>query len=403
MKDKQIEKLIELENTRQNSVIDLIASENRVSNDILIANGSILTNKYAEGYPGARYYGGCEFVDQVENLAIERLKKLFNAKFANVQSHSGSQANAAAYMALMDPGGKILGLSLQSGGHLTHGYFVSFSGKIYESKSYDVDKDTNLINYDEVEKIALEFKPNVIVCGTTSYSRIIDFKKFKQIADKCGAYLMADIAHISGLVVTNLHPSPLPYADVITSTTQKSLRGPRGGFILTNNKELAQKIDKAVFPGIQGGPLMNTIAAKAIAFNEALSNDFIIYHKQVLKNMKAMENEFNNLNIKMLTNGTDNHLLTIDVKFSYKITGKQAEDALLKVNIVVNKNTIPFDSELPSISSGIRIGGNAMTTLGFKENDFIKISNLIDETLKNISNENKLDIIKDRVRELLGK
>jgi glycine hydroxymethyltransferase len=382
MKDLEIKKYIDLEKKRQREHVELIASENYVSKDVLEATGSILTNKYAEGYPNKRYYDGCEFVDKIENLAIKRLKKLFNVKYVNVQPHSGTQANMAAFLAILKPGDKILGLSLNSGGHLTHGHKVNFSGILYQSDFYEVDNN-GLLNYEKILKKAKKFKPNLIICGYSAYSRIIDFSKFRKIADIVGSKLMADIAHIAGLVITGHHPSPIPYADIITSTTHKTLRGARGGIIMTNNKKIAEKMNKYLFPGTQGGPLMHSIAGKAIAFGEALKPEFKYYIDQVIKNAKIFSNEFISLGCKIISNGTDNHLLTIDVKTSYGLTGKEASKILQKNNITINKNTIPNDTEKPSITSGIRLGTAAMTTRGFKEKHFKKLANLIHLSLKN--------------------
>ncbi|CRX37255.1 / glyA / Pyridoxal-phosphate-dependent serine hydroxymethyltransferase /:126527 Forward [Candidatus Hepatoplasma crinochetorum] len=383
MKDRDIEKLILLEKKRQDNEIELIASENFVSKDVLKATGSILTNKYAEGYPNARYYEGCENVDKIEILAIERLKKLFNAKYANVQPHSGTQANLAAYNALLKPGAKILGLSLSSGGHLSHGFKITISGIFYKSFTYEVDKKDNYLNYEEILKIAQDVKPDLIICGYSAYPRTIDFKKFREIADKVGAYLLADIAHIAGLIAAKLHPNPLDFGvDIVTSTTHKTLRGPRGGIILTNKKEIFEKINSSVFPGSQGGPLMHVIAAKAVAFYEALDPSFIIYQKQVIKNAKVLADKLIEHNIKVITNGTDNHLLLVDVKKSFNLTGLEAEKILKKHNITVNKNTIPFDKLSPKIASGIRLGTPAMTTKGWKEQDFIKLADQIYKILQ---------------------
>ena len=382
LKDKKIEKAINDELIRQQSHIELIASENYVSSDVLKATGSILTNKYGEGYPGKRYYDGCQNIDIIETLAIERLKKLFNVKFANVQAHSGSSANAAAIAALVPKGSKILGMGLSSGGHLTHGYKINFSGYFYEAHSYDVD-DNGYLDYEEIMKIAKIIKPDLIICGASAYSRIIDFKKFKEIADSVGSKLMADIAHIAGAVATKLHPTPFGFADVVTSTTHKTLRGARGGIIMTNNPELAKKIDSWIFPGYQGGPLFHVIAGKAIAFNEALDKSFAIYQKQILSNSIAFANEFKRLGATIVSGGTDNHLFTIDVKSSYKITGKEASDILQDINITVNKNTIPKETESPQVSSGIRLGTPAMTTRGLKEKDFRLLANIIHDMLSN--------------------
>ena len=380
-KDKKVFDLITKEEQRQKHYVELIASENFVSNQILEATGSVLTNKYAEGYPNARYYGGCEIIDQVAELARERLKKIFNVNYVNVQPHSGSQTNAAAYMALLKPGDKILGMSICSGGHLTHGYFVSFSGIIYEAHNYDVDKETQTLNYEEILEIAKKVKPKLIICGASAYSKEIDFKKFKKIADEVGAYLLADIAHIAGLVVAGLHQSPIKHCDVITSTTHKTLRGPRGGIIMTNGSELAKKIDKAIFPGSQGGPLMHVIAAKAICFAEASTTKFINYQKEVIKNAKALASFFLKKRIEVISGGTDNHLLMLNVKKGFNLTGLEAENLLFEANIVVNKNTIPFDPEKPTITSGIRIGTPAMTTKGFKQKDFLAIAQIIFDVL----------------------
>lgn len=387
--DIEVYKLIKKEEKRQKDNIELIASENFVSEAVLQAQGSILTNKYAEGYPGKRYYGGCEYVDQIETIAIERLKKLFNVNYANVQPHSGSQANMAAIRSVCNHNDVILGMSLDAGGHLTHGYKLSFSGTDYIAYSYGVNSETGLIDYDEVLRIAREVKPKLIICGASAYPRAISFKKFKEIADDVGAYLLADVAHIAGLIVTGYHESPVGYADIITSTTHKTLRGPRGGIILTNNEELAKKINKTLFPGCQGGPLEHVIAAKAVAFKEDLSEDFKNYIHQVVLNCKAFAEEFKKLGYKLITNETDNHLLLIDVKTSLNMTGKQAEDKLALVNITCNKNSIPNDTEKPMQSSGIRLGTAAMTSKGFKEEDFVLLAQIMDKVLK-CQNKNDL-------------
>ena len=387
--DIEVYKLIKKEEKRQKDNIELIASENFVSEAVLQAQGSILTNKYAEGYPGKRYYGGCEYVDQIETIAIERLKKLFNVNYANVQPHSGSQANMAAIRSVCNHNDVILGMSLDAGGHLTHGYKLSFSGTDYIAYSYGVNSETGLIDYDEVLRIAREVKPKLIICGASAYPRAISFKKFKEIADDVGAYLLADVAHIAGLIVTGYHESPVGYADIITSTTHKTLRGPRGGIILTNNEELAKKINKTLFPGCQGGPLEHVIAAKAVAFKEDLSEDFKKYIHQVVLNCKAFAEEFKKLGYKLITNGTDNHLLLIDIKTSLNMTGKQAEDKLALVNITCNKNSIPNDTEKPMQSSGIRLGTAAMTSKGFKEEDFVLLAQIMDKVLK-CQNKNDL-------------
>lgn len=399
--DPQLFEAITLEDKRQAEHIELIASENFVSRAVLEAQGSILTNKYAEGYPNKRYYGGCEFVDMVETLAQDRLKKLFDAKFVNVQPHSGSQANAAVYQALLQPGDRVLGMDLNAGGHLTHGYKLSFSGHYYEAYAYGVSQKDERINYKKVLEIALEVKPKMIIAGASAYPRIIDFKKFREIADTVGAYLFVDMAHIAGLVAAGLHPSPMPYADVVTSTTHKTLRGPRGGIILTNDAALAKKIDRAVFPGQQGGPLMHVIAAKAVAFKEALEPSFKTYQEQVMKNAKALADTFKSLGYKLISDGTDNHLILIDVKEKLGITGKDAEDALYKAHITINKNQLPFDTEKPMLTSGIRLGTPAMTTKGFKENEFKQVAYMIDKVLSNIHDDKVINEVKEDVLKLM--
>ncbi len=401
--DPMIDEIISKEKNRQEQHIELIASENFVSDAVLQAQGSILTNKYAEGYPKKRYYGGCEFVDEIETLAIERLKKLFNAGFANVQPHSGSQANMAVYQALLKPGDMILGMSLAEGGHLTHGFKLNFSGRFYQTAFYGVSEETEMIDYDQVLEIAKEVKPQLIIAGASAYSRIIDFKRFREIADEVGAYLHVDMAHIAGLVAAGVHPSPLPYAHVVTSTTHKTLRGPRGGIILTNDEEVAKKVDKAVFPGIQGGPLMHVIAAKAVSFYEALTEDFVTYQKQVVKNAKMLADEMQKRGFRVISGGTDNHLMLIDVKGRYGITGLDAENLLHKVNITCNKNGVPFDKEKPAYASGIRLGTPAVTTRGFKEDEMCLVAELIDETFANRDNEEKILEIKEKVTELTRK
>ncbi|VEU83002.1 serine hydroxymethyltransferase [Acholeplasma hippikon] len=398
--DPKLYKSLIKESVRQDEHIELIASENFVSKAVLEAQGSILTNKYAEGYPGNRYYGGCEFVDEIERLAIERLKQLFNAKYVNVQPHSGSQANASVYHALVNPGDTVLGMSLDAGGHLTHGYKLSFSGRFYKAYAYGVSKTDECIDYEEVLRIAKEVNPKMIIAGASAYARTIDFKRFREIADEVGAYLFVDMAHIAGLVAAGVHPSPLPYAHVVTSTTHKTLRGPRGGIILTNDEEVAKKINKAVFPGEQGGPLMHVIAAKAVAFKEALDPSFVEYQKQVVKNAKVMADTFKALGYRVVSGTTDNHLVLIDVKSKLGITGKLAEETLYKVNITINKNAIPFDQEKPAHTSGIRLGSPAMTTKGFKEKEFKLISEWIHEALTHTSNEEVLQDIRRRVIEL---
>ena len=398
--DKRIREILDKEKNRQRDNIELIASENYVSNDILELQGSIFTNKYAEGYPGKRYYGGCENVDDIENLAIEYVCKLFNVKYANVQPHSGSQANMAVYRALLNHSDKIMGLNLSHGGHLTHGHKLNFSGIDYEVVSYNVDNDSEVIDYDKVREIALKEKPKMIIAGASAYSREINFKKFKDIALEVGAYLMVDMAHIAGLVATGLHMSPIPYADIITSTTHKTLRGPRGGMILTNREDIIKKINKVVFPGVQGGPLMHVIAAKAQCFYEALQPEFKEYQLQVIKNIKTLEKVLKEEGIRLVSNGTDNHLLLLDVKNSVGITGKKAEEVLDKINITVNKNTIPNDLESPMVTSGIRIGSPAMTTRGFKEEEFAILGKIICKCLKNYDNVEVLKELKEEVLEL---
>lgn len=397
--DKEIEQAINNELLRQENHIELIASENYVSDDVLAVTGSILTNKYGEGYPGKRYYGGCENVDVVEKLAIERLKRLFGVKYANVQGHSGSSVNAAAIAALVPKGAKILGMSLSSGGHLTHGYKINFSGYFYEAYSYDVDEN-GFLDYEQILKLAQEIKPDLIICGASAYSRIVDFAKFKEIADAVGAKLMADIAHIAGLVATGLHPSPVPYCDIITSTTHKTLRGARGGIIMTNDEAVAKNVDRWIFPGYQGGPLFHVIAGKAVAFKEALSPEFKTYQEQILKNAKAFCKAFQDQGVEIVSGGTDNHLFTINVKKAFKLTGKEVEDILSKIDITVNKNTIPQETLPPQVASGIRLGTPAMTTRGFKEDDFILLAKIIIDTLKNYQDEAKLQELKTKVSEL---
>ena len=369
---------------RQTQHIELIASENMVSRAVLEAQGSVLTNKYAEGYSGKRYYGGCEFVDISENLAIERVTKLFNCKFANVQPHSGAQANGAVYLALIKPGDTILAMSLNSGGHLTHGAKPAQSGKWFNAVHYDVKPETGLIDYESVEKLALENSPKIIIAGGSAYSRIIDFKKFKEIANKVNAYLLVDMAHFSGLVAGGEYPNPLDYADVVTSTTHKVLRGPRGGIILTNNEELIKKFNSAIFPGLQGGPLMHVIAAKAVCFKEALDPSFKTYTKQVIDNAKTLSETLVKNNFKIFSGGTDTHLMLLDLR-DYKLTGKLAESSLGKANITCNKNSIPFDTESPMITSGVRLGTPASTTRGFGQKEFILIGQLISKLLKELA------------------
>ncbi|HDA7597902.1 TPA: serine hydroxymethyltransferase [Staphylococcus aureus] len=397
--DKVIAEAIEREFQRQNSNIELIASENFVSEAVMEAQGSVLTNKYAEGYPGRRYYGGCEFVDVTESIAINRAKALFGAEHVNVQPHSGSQANMAVYLVALEMGDTVLGMNLSHGGHLTHGAPVNFSGKFYNFVEYGVDKDTERINYDEVRKLALEHKPKLIVAGASAYSRTIDFKKFKEIADEVNAKLMVDMAHIAGLVAAGLHPNPVEYADFVTTTTHKTLRGPRGGMILCK-EEYKKDTDKTIFPGIQGGPLEHVIAAKAVAFGEALENNFKTYQQQVVKNAKVLAEALINEGFRIVSGGTDNHLVAVDVKGSIGLTGKEAEETLDSVGITCNKNTIPFDQEKPFVTSGIRLGTPAATTRGFDEKAFEEVAKIISLALKNSKDEEKLQQAKERVAKL---
>lgn len=378
--DPDLALALQQELVRQQNQIELIASENIVSEAVLTAQGSILTNKYAEGYPGKRYYGGCEFVDVAETLAIERVKKLFNCTYANVQPHSGAQANQAVFMALLQPGDTFLGLSLDAGGHLTHGSKVNQSGKWFNVVSYGLNPETHLINYDEVAKLAEQHKPKLIITGGSAYPRTIDFEKFRSIANSVGAYLMVDMAHFAGLVAGGAYPSPLPYADVVTSTTHKTLRGPRGGIILSNNQELEKKINSAVFPGLQGGPLMHIIAAKAIAFAEALKPEFKVYAKQVIKNAKVLGEVLMSHDLNLISGGTDSHLILVDLR-KKNVTGKNTETALEHVNITTNKNSIPNDPTPPTVTSGIRLGSPAATTRGFKEKEFTQIGHWIAEVI----------------------
>ena len=398
--DPEVRSIIQNENQRQEDHIELIASENYTSQAVMEAQGSRLTNKYAEGYPGKRYYGGCEYVDAIESLAIERLKRLFQADYANVQPHSGSQANAAVCLALLNPGDKILGMDLAAGGHLTHGSKVNFSGKLYESHHYGVDPETGLIDYEQVRSLARKCQPRLIIAGFSAYSRIIDWSIFRYIADEIGAYLMIDMAHISGLVAAGLYPNPLPYADVVTSTTHKTLRGPRGGFILARGaSNLEKKLKSAVFPGNQGGPLMHVIAAKAVAFHEAFQNNFKIYQQQVLDNAQAMTQQLSTRGIKLVSGGTDNHLFLINL-IQKNYSGKAAETALAKANITVNFNAVPNDPRAPFVSSGLRIGTPAMTTRGFKETESRQISDWIADILENLDCNTTIDAIRTAVSEL---
>ena len=376
--DKLIRKSVLNELRRQRNNIELIASENFVSKDILKLQGSVLTNKYAEGYSGKRYYGGCKYIDEVETLAIKYACELFDCKYANVQPHSGSSANMAVYKALLNVGDKVMGMNLSHGGHLTHGHPINFSGLDYNIVSYDVDLKTEMLDYDEIEALALKEKPKMIIAGASAYSRFIDFKRFRSIADKCGAYLMVDMAHIAGLVAAGLHETPIPYADVVTTTTHKTLRGPRGGMILTNNEEIIKKINKTIFPGIQGGPLMHVIAAKAECFYEALQPEFKEYINSVVKNAKVLSDTLKSEGFRIVSGGTDNHLMLVDVK-SIGLTGKEAEKILDAINITCNKNTIPNETESPMVTSGIRLGTPAMTTRGFNESDFKEVALIINE------------------------
>lgn len=396
--DKEVYDAIEKEKTRQKNTIELIASENFVSRAIMEAMGSPLTNKYAEGYPGRRYYGGCECVDIVENLAIERAKKMFNAEHANVQPHSGAQANTAVYFAALNIGDTVMGMDLSHGGHLTHGSPVNFSGKYYNFVPYGVDKETNFIDYDNVMELAQKHKPKMIIAGASAYPRIINFKRFKEIADSIGAYLMVDMAHIAGLVAAGLHPNPVLYADFTTSTTHKTLRGPRGGLILCK-KEYARNIDKAIFPGTQGGPLMHVIAAKAVCFEEAMMPEFSNYQEQVVSNAKSLAESLKQKGFNLISNGTDNHLILIDLR-NKGLTGKEAESILDKVGITVNKNTIPYDPETPLVTSGIRVGTPAVTSRGMKEQEMEEIAELINQALEKREDKISVELIKKKIKAL---
>ena len=397
--DPEMRELIEKETARQNNKIELIASENFVSKAVMAAMGSTLTNKYAEGYPGKRYYGGCEVVDEIEDLARERAKELFDAEHANVQPNSGSQANQAVFFAVLKPGDTVMGMDLSHGGHLTHGSPVNMSGKHYNIVSYGVDKVTEMIDYDEVRRIALEHQPKMIIAGASNYSRIIDFAKFREIADEVGAYLMVDMAHIAGLVAAGLHPSPVPYAHFVTTTTHKTLRGPRGGMILCS-KEFAQVIDKSIFPGIQGGPLMHVIAAKAVSFKEALQPEYKVYQAQIIKNAQALANALIEKGLRIVSGGTDNHVMSLDVR-NMNVTGKEAEHLLDEIGITCNKNTIPFDPASPFVTSGVRLGTAAVTTRGLKEADMVEIAEIIYLTFKDF--EANKEECAQRVSTLLNK
>lgn len=399
MINQEIFSIIENEKQRQENTIELIASENFVSDDVLKATGSVLTNKYAEGYPNKRYYGGCYEVDKVEMLAQDYLKELYHAEHVNVQPHSGSSANMAVYMAVLKPNDTVLGMDLKSGGHLTHGHPLSFSGILYNFVSYGVDETTHQINYQQVRELALKHKPKLIVAGASAYPRVIDFQAFREIADEVNAYLMVDMAHIAGLVAAKQHPSPVPFADFVTSTTHKTLRGPRGGIILCKEK-FAKEIDRTVFPGIQGGPLMHIIAAKAVSFKEALDESFVSYQQQVVKNAKAMADEFSKHNVPVISGGTDNHLVLIDVFSAFEISGKEAEEKLEIVHITTNKNTIPYDALSPMVTSGLRLGSAAMTTKGYKEDDFRQIARWIVEAL---SNNKELEVLEKEIDAFIQK
>ena len=400
--DPEIQKAIDQELSRQRERLEVIASENIVSTAVMQAQGSILTNKYAEGYPGKRYYGGCEYVDIVEQLAIDRAKKLFGAEYANVQPHSGAQANTAVYFALLEPGDTILGMNLTDGGHLTHGSPVNISGKYFKIIPYGVDKETERIDYDELERLAKEHQPKLIVGGASAYSRVIDFERMAQIAKSVGAYLMIDMAHIAGLVAAGLHPSPVPYADVVTTTTHKTLRGPRGGLILCRDAEFGKQFNKAIFPGIQGGPLMHVIAAKAVAFKEALSDEFKVYQQQVLDNAKALADELVKKGFRIVSGGTDNHLMLVDLR-SKNITGKEAQFLLDEIGITANRNTIPFEPLSPFVTSGIRLGTPALTTRGLKEEDIREVADIIADVIENREDSAVIETTKAKVQAICKK
>ena len=400
--DPEIQKAIDQELSRQREKLEMIASENIVSTAVMQAQGSILTNKYAEGYPGKRYYGGCEYVDIVEQLAIDRAKKLFGAEYANVQPHSGAQANTAVYFALLQPGDTILGMNLTDGGHLTHGSPVNISGKYFKIIPYGVDKETERIDYDELERLAKEHQPKLIVGGASAYSRVIDFEHMAQIAKSVGAYLMIDMAHIAGLVAAGLHPSPVPYADVVTTTTHKTLRGPRGGLILCRDAEFGKQFNKAIFPGIQGGPLMHVIAAKAVAFKEALSDEFKVYQQQVLDNAKALADELVKKGFRIVSGGTDNHLMLVDLR-SKNITGKEAQFLLDEIGITANRNTIPFEPLSPFVTSGIRLGTPALTTRRLKEEDIREVADIIADVIENREDSAVIETAKAKVQAICKK
>ena len=400
--DPEIQKAIDQELSRQREKLEMIASENIVSTAVMQAQGSILTNKYAEGYPGKRYYGGCEYVDIVEQLAIDRAKKLFGAEYANVQPHSGAQANTAVYFALLEPGDTILGMNLTDGGHLTHGSPVNISGKYFKIIPYGVDKETERIDYDELERLAKEHQPKLIVGGASAYSRVIDFERMAQIAKSVGAYFMVDMAHIAGLVAAGLHPSPVPYADVVTTTTHKTLRGPRGGLILCRDAEFGKQFNKAIFPGIQGGPLMHVVAAKAVAFKEALSDEFKVYQQQVLDNAKALADELVKKGFRIVSSGTDNHLMLVDLR-SKNITGKEAQFLLDEIGITANRNTIPFEPLSPFVTSGIRLGTPALTTRGLKEEDIREVADIIADVIENREDSAVIEAAKAKVQAICKK
>ena len=400
--DPEIQKAIDQELSRQREKLEMIASENIVSTAVMQAQGSILTNKYAEGYPGKRYYGGCEYVDIVEQLAIDRAKKLFGAEYANVQPHSGAQANTAVYFALLQPGDTILGMNLTDGGHLTHGSPVNISGKYFKIIPYGVDKETERIDYDELERLAKEHQPKLIVGGASAYSRIIDFERMAQIAKSVGAYFMVDMAHIAGLVAAGLHPSPVPYADVVTTTTHKTLRGPRGGLILCRDAEFGKQFNKAIFPGIQGGPLMHVVAAKAVTFKEALSDEFKVYQQQVLDNAKALADELVKKGFRIVSGGTDNHLMLVDLR-SKNITGKEAQFLLDEIGITANRNTIPFEPLSPFVTSGIRLGTPALTTRGLKEDDIREVADIIADVIENREDSAVIEAAKAKVQAICKK
>ena len=400
--DPEIQKAINQELGRQREKLEMIASENIVSKAVMQAQGSVLTNKYAEGYPGKRYYGGCEYVDIVEQLAIDRAKKLFGAAYANVQPHSGAQANTAVYFALLKPGDTILGMNLTDGGHLTHGSPVNISGKYFKIVPYGVDKETERIDYDELARLAQEHKPKLIVGGASAYSRIIDFERMAQIAKSVGAYLMIDMAHIAGLVAAGLHPSPVPYADVVTTTTHKTLRGPRGGLILCKDEEFGKQFNKAIFPGIQGGPLMHIVAAKAVAFKEALSDEFKEYQKQVIKNAKALADELMKKGFRIVSGGTDNHLMLVDLR-SKNITGKEAQFLLDEIGITANRNTIPFEPLSPFVTSGLRLGTPALTTRGLKEQDIKEVADIIANVIEHREDRSVIEQAKAQVQAICKK